>query len=152
MAGGGWTGYGADARTMTRGTGGRDEVIPLTEEQLKVGKRDVSHGRVRVRSYVVEEPVEEQVNLRQEHVHVERRPVDRPATELKPNLRSAPSRPKKAPKRRSLARGHVCGRKWWSIRMSGSAPKRFPTRCGGPRSRSRTSVEHPLAQREGKPR
>lgn len=76
----GWTGYGADARTMTAGTGGRDEVIPLTEEQLKVGKRDVSHGRVRVRSYVVEEPVEEQVNLRQEHVHVERRPVDRPAT------------------------------------------------------------------------
>jgi Domain of unknown function (DUF2382) len=33
------------------------EVIPITEEQLKVGKRDVSHGRVRVRSYVVEEPV-----------------------------------------------------------------------------------------------
>jgi hypothetical protein len=33
---------------------------------------------VRVRSYVVETPVEEQVTLQQERVHVERRPVDRP--------------------------------------------------------------------------
>jgi stress response protein YsnF len=31
-----------------------------------------------VRSYVVETPVNEQVNLREERVHVERRPVDRP--------------------------------------------------------------------------
>jgi uncharacterized protein (TIGR02271 family) len=59
---------------------GREEVIPVTEEHLKVGKRDVSHGRVRVRSYVVETPVQEQVNLRDERVHVERRPVDRPAS------------------------------------------------------------------------
>src|SRR5688500_1689903 len=81
----GWTGYGAGARTTgsasTGGTAGdREEVIPVTEEQLKVGKRDVSHGRVRVRSYVVEKPVQEQVNLRQERVQVERRPADRPAT------------------------------------------------------------------------
>jgi len=32
---------------------------------------------VRVRSYVVETPVNEQVNLRQERVSVERRPADR---------------------------------------------------------------------------
>jgi uncharacterized protein (TIGR02271 family) len=61
-------------------TAGREEVIPVTEEQLRVGKRDVSHGRVKVRSYVVEQPVQEQVNLRKEHVDVERRRVDRPAT------------------------------------------------------------------------
>jgi uncharacterized protein (TIGR02271 family) len=67
-----------DARTQ--GSAGREEVIPVTEEQLKVGKREVGHGRVRVRSYVVEQPVQEQVNLRQENVHVERRPVDRAAT------------------------------------------------------------------------
>jgi uncharacterized protein (TIGR02271 family) len=54
-----------------------DEVIPIAEERLAVGKRDVSHGRVRIRSYVVETPVSEQVNLRQEHVEVERRPADR---------------------------------------------------------------------------
>jgi uncharacterized protein (TIGR02271 family) len=59
---------------------GREEVVPVAEEQLRVGKREVSHGRVKVRSYVVEQPVQEQVNLRQEHVDVERRRVDRPAT------------------------------------------------------------------------
>ena len=56
---------------------GRDEVIPIYEESLNVGKRDVSHGRVRLRSYVVETPVSEQVSLRQEQVQVERHPVDR---------------------------------------------------------------------------
>jgi uncharacterized protein (TIGR02271 family) len=61
-------------------TAGREEVIPISEEQLRVGKREVSHGRVRVRSYVVETPVNEQVGLREEHVSVQRRPVDRAAT------------------------------------------------------------------------
>jgi uncharacterized protein (TIGR02271 family) len=64
---------GTDARLTDRG----EEVIPVAEEQLRVGKRDVSHGRVRIRSYVVETPVEEQVTLREERVAVERRPVDR---------------------------------------------------------------------------
>jgi uncharacterized protein (TIGR02271 family) len=54
---------------------GQDEVIPVAEEELHVGKRDVSQGHVRVRSYVVERPVSEQVTLREEHVEVERRPV-----------------------------------------------------------------------------
>ena len=57
---------------------GADEVIPVYEEQLRVGKRDVSHGRVRLRSYVVDTPVSEQVRLRSESVQVERRPVNRP--------------------------------------------------------------------------
>jgi uncharacterized protein (TIGR02271 family) len=58
----------------------REEVIPVAQEELRVGKREVSGGRVRVRSYVVETPVQEQVNLREEHVSVERRPVDRAAS------------------------------------------------------------------------
>jgi uncharacterized protein (TIGR02271 family) len=66
--------------TGMRSPSAEQEVIPVTEEQLKVGKRDVSHGRVRVRTYVVEEPVQERVDLREERVRVERRPVDRPAT------------------------------------------------------------------------
>jgi len=60
-----------------RDTAGTEERIPLAEEQLVVGKREVNHGRVRIRSYVVETPVEEQVTLREEHVDVTRRPVDR---------------------------------------------------------------------------
>jgi len=70
------TGYGAGT---TSGLG-NEEVIPVVEEQLQIGKRDVSHGRVRVRSYVREVPVNEAVNLREEHVTLERRPVNRTLT------------------------------------------------------------------------
>lgn len=56
---------------------GREEVIPVTEEEISIGKRTVERGSVRVRSYVVETPVEEQVRLRDETVTVERRPVTR---------------------------------------------------------------------------
>lgn len=58
-----------------------EEAIPIVEERLKVGKREVSGGRVRVRSYVVEKPVQEQVSLHQESVDVQRRSVDRPVTD-----------------------------------------------------------------------
>lgn len=57
-----------------------EQAIPVIDEQLRVGKRQVERGGVRVRSYVVETPVQEQVTLRQEHVEVERRPVNQPLT------------------------------------------------------------------------
>lgn len=63
------------ARTDTTATSRGDEVIPIAEEELHVGKRQVGHGRVRIQSRVVERPVQEQVTLRKEHVEVERRPV-----------------------------------------------------------------------------
>ncbi|MFC5355543.1 YsnF/AvaK domain-containing protein [Azospirillum himalayense] len=47
--------------------------IQLSEEQLHVGKRAVNRGTTRVRRFVVETPVEEQVSLRDETVTVERR-------------------------------------------------------------------------------
>ena len=59
---------------------GAEEVVPVYEEQLRVGKREVAVGSVRVRSYVVETPVQEQVSLHDERVEIERRPVDRVAT------------------------------------------------------------------------
>ena len=58
-------------------TQGSDEMIPVYEESIQVGKREVSHGRLRVRSYVVETAVNEQVSLRTENVSIARRPVDR---------------------------------------------------------------------------
>jgi len=76
----GSTGVGSTDTSMSGSTSrdyGEDEVIPVVEEELRVGKRDVNLGRVRVRSYVVEQPVSEQVSLREDRVHVERRPVDR---------------------------------------------------------------------------
>ena len=84
----GWTGYtggttaamgATSAAPATRGTTGGEEAIPIVEEQMRVGKRQVQGGRVKLRSYTVETPVNEQVSLRTESVHVERRPVDRPA-------------------------------------------------------------------------
>ncbi len=76
----GMTGATAARSAATAGTAQSGEAIPIVEERLTVGKRAVNRGRVRVRSYVVETQVEEQVALRQEHVDVERRTVNRPVT------------------------------------------------------------------------
>jgi len=65
--------------TAQRAATGQEEVIPVVEERVQIGKRDVERGRVRVRSYIVETPVHEQVTLRSETVDVQRRPVDRAA-------------------------------------------------------------------------
>ncbi len=51
------------------------ETLSLSEERLVVGKRAVNRGTTRVRRYVVETPVEEQVSLHNETVSIERRPV-----------------------------------------------------------------------------
>lgn len=52
------------------------QAIPVMREELKIGKREVQRGGVRVYSRIVEEPVDQSVNLREEHINVERRPVD----------------------------------------------------------------------------
>ncbi len=74
---------GVPARTRS-GSGassfyqGGEAVIPIIEEEVRVGKREVETGGVRVSTRVEEQPVQEQVTLRDEDVRVERRPVDRP--------------------------------------------------------------------------
>jgi uncharacterized protein (TIGR02271 family) len=60
---------------------GDETKIPIVEEELHVGKREVQRGGIRVIARVSEKPVEETVNLREEHATVERRPVDRAPTE-----------------------------------------------------------------------
>jgi len=55
--------------------------LPIIEENLQVGKRVVESGGARLRSRIVETPVEESLRLRSERVRVERTTVDRPATE-----------------------------------------------------------------------
>jgi len=52
--------------------------VPVIEEELQVGKRAVRRGGVRVYSRVVEQPVEESIELREERVTVDRRAADRP--------------------------------------------------------------------------
>ncbi|MGI8746236.1 MAG: YsnF/AvaK domain-containing protein [Bryobacteraceae bacterium] len=73
-------GYGAIDRTAAasdQATGS----IPVVQEELQVGKRTVQRGGVRVYSRVIDQPVEQDVQLREEKVTVERRPVDRPLTD-----------------------------------------------------------------------
>jgi uncharacterized protein (TIGR02271 family) len=79
------TGQGASTGAPLTASGGTaqaqgslvsEERIPIVEEELRVGKREVERGGARVRTYVREVPVQEQVTLREEHVSVERRPVE----------------------------------------------------------------------------
>ncbi|QRR00213.1 YsnF/AvaK domain-containing protein [Dyadobacter sandarakinus] len=55
--------------------------LPVIEEELLVGKREVETGGVRLRSRIVERPVQESIRLRQERVTINRTPVDRVASE-----------------------------------------------------------------------
>lgn len=64
----------ADADTHT-------DDLKMVEEELQVGKRKVEQGGVRVRRYITEQPIEEQVSLHSERAQIDRTPVDRPATE-----------------------------------------------------------------------
>jgi len=60
----------------------RDEhAIPTIQQQVEIGKRTVEQEGVRVRSRIVERPVEEQVRLREEHIRIERQPVNRPVSD-----------------------------------------------------------------------
>lgn len=69
------------AAVASGNTSAQGEAIPVVEEELQIGKRQVQRGGVRVYSHVVETPVEENVQLREEHVRVQRTPVNRPASE-----------------------------------------------------------------------
>ena len=72
----------AETTSDERNIAGDDtRTIPVTEEQLVVGKRAVQSGRVRIYGRETEKPVEDSVRLRSEHVNVERRSVDRPVSE-----------------------------------------------------------------------
>ncbi len=52
--------------------------IPVIQEKIAIGKREVQRGGVRIVQRVSETPVQESVQLREEHVSVERRPVNQP--------------------------------------------------------------------------
>ncbi len=77
VAASGAAGSGMNTGMAETGRTVAEEHIPVVEEELRVGKREVARGGARVRSYIREVPVHESVRLREEHVEVERRPVDR---------------------------------------------------------------------------
>lgn len=55
-----------------------EEVLRLAEEQIDVGKRQVATGKSRIRRFVTEKPVEQQITLHEEHCEVARREVSDP--------------------------------------------------------------------------
>jgi stress response protein YsnF len=59
----------------------RNKTIPIIEEDIKVGKKEILTGGVRIRSRIIERPVEENIRLREEHIRVDRNKVDRAATD-----------------------------------------------------------------------
>ncbi|MES2980514.1 MAG: YsnF/AvaK domain-containing protein [Pseudomonadota bacterium] len=79
----GYSGSDATARPLQDEARGseRERVLPVVREELEVGKREVDLGAVRVVSRMQTRPVEEQVELREQRADIERRRVDRPATE-----------------------------------------------------------------------
>ena len=79
----GWTGFDAAAKPLKPEelNAERETVMPVVQEELQVGKRTVEGGGIRVVKRVTETPVSELVKLREEHATIERRPVDRAATE-----------------------------------------------------------------------
>jgi stress response protein YsnF len=68
------TGFQAGTRNIDADQG--EIAIPVVEEEIRIGKRAVESGGVRIDTRVEETPVNEQVTLRDERVTVERRPVD----------------------------------------------------------------------------
>jgi len=64
----------AQAGTRTDMNREREEVIPVVKEELEVGKR-ATERRYRVKSYIIEHPVEKQTTVRDERVEIEHRPI-----------------------------------------------------------------------------
>lgn len=78
---GGYTGFDVDAPLYSSEEAEAErQSIPVVQEDLVVGKREVDTGRVRVYSRSTSTPVTESVDLRDERATIERRPVDREAT------------------------------------------------------------------------
>lgn len=75
----GWTG-GAAVGTGAALESGATQKLQEVQEELKVGKRAVARGGVRVFTRMTEVPVEESVTLREEHADIRRTTVDRVAT------------------------------------------------------------------------
>jgi uncharacterized protein (TIGR02271 family) len=65
-------------KTSVTTTSGKEEVLRLAEEHLDVSKRQVETGKARIRRFVIEEPIESQVTLHEEHAAMLRRTVSDP--------------------------------------------------------------------------
>lgn len=72
---------GGQATAQQGYSGDRSGEVTRHEEELRVGKRNVDAGQVRLRKWVETEPVSEEVQLRRETAHVQRQPVNEVVTD-----------------------------------------------------------------------
>ncbi len=70
-------GTSGGGRDLDRDTD-RDMSLTRSEEELRVGKREVETGRARLRKWVETEPVEADVELRRETAEITREPINQP--------------------------------------------------------------------------
>jgi stress response protein YsnF len=82
---GGWAAADDSASTseaeVPPATEATEERLPIVEEEIRIGKREVVRGGARVHTRAAEVPVTEQVELLEEHVSIEGRPVNRTVSE-----------------------------------------------------------------------
>ncbi|MBV8869958.1 MAG: DUF2382 domain-containing protein [Acetobacteraceae bacterium] len=143
----------------TAGVGAAGEVIPVIEERVRVGKRAVERGTLRVRSHVVEHPVQARVRLREERLRVDRpadaaeekafreRVVEVSATgeEAVSRRRRAWSRKSRSARRRpSACRSSTtplaAPRWWWRAAAVPSRPRPTPLLAAGARRSGRVGL------------
>lgn len=84
---GGYSGFNRDADLYSREEvdrernrvleSGEEASLQEAHEEVRVGKRDTTKGGLRVHKHVEEKPVEQDIELREEHADVERTKVDR---------------------------------------------------------------------------
>jgi hypothetical protein len=134
---------GDDDATLRAGEGqdigpGQTEAIPVVEEELKVGKREVQRGGVRIYKKVTERPVEQEINLKEEKVTIERSRSIAPATR-RPSARP-PSRCARPPKNRWWKRPRGRSKKCASPKRPGCGRRKSETPCAAPRCRSTSSA------------
>ena len=80
----GWEGYRESAQPFEESEARRErmelerESMAVIQEVVNVGNREVEQGGMRLRSFITETPVPENIELREEHVEVKREAVAEP--------------------------------------------------------------------------
>jgi stress response protein YsnF len=66
-----------DAVEGNKNLSNSDESIQVMKEDIAIGKREVETGGRRIKTRIIEKPVEETIRLRDERVYVTRKPMNK---------------------------------------------------------------------------
>ncbi|MDQ2719782.1 MAG: DUF2382 domain-containing protein [Bacteroidota bacterium] len=74
--------YGYSNANINSSSDTDSNTLNVIKEDVNIGKKEVKTGGVRLRSRIIERPVEEELRLKEETVTVERKNVNRPASNV----------------------------------------------------------------------